>query len=72
MDDAVKVFGAVKSNVFWGRRSGSWDRSIPKGHPEAVGNIIRQNQWGCGPNIDGKSRPHPLWARRNRTYKRKK
>lgn len=38
----------LKSNSFWGKRSGSYDKSKPKGISKEVGNVFWQMQWGTG------------------------
>lgn len=48
MDDNAPV--RLESNRFWGKRSGSWDRSIPKGLKDPVGNCFWQRQFTCGRN----------------------
>lgn len=40
----------LKSNEFWGKRSGSYDPSIPKGSNKPRGNVFTQSQWGSGAN----------------------
>lgn len=35
----------LKTNTFWGRRSGSRDESIPKGCSLPWGNVFKQQQW---------------------------
>lgn len=43
----------LKSNQFWGKRSGSWDDSCPNAARIPVGNIFRQSQWGSGQSNSG-------------------
>lgn len=38
----------LKSNSFWGSRSGFFDTSVPKGHNQPVGRAFRQRQYGAG------------------------
>ena len=45
----------LKSNEFWGKRSGSYYTDKPKGSTKEWGNIFQQSQWGSGANNSGKS-----------------
>ena len=40
----------LKSNEFWGKRSGYFSSHVPKGHKLPFGNAIKQRQRGSGAN----------------------
>lgn len=46
---------ALKSNQFWGRRSGAYDPNPPKGSNQPWGFYFRQQQFGAGVNRNRKT-----------------
>lgn len=38
----------LKSNQFWGSRSGAYSADVPKGSDKPWGNVFKQQQWSSG------------------------